>query len=335
MPLTAAAATALVGGLQTGMGITQMIGQRRRERRAMENQIRLMDIQQQNQMELNRQGQQLQQETWEATNYGNQIEMLKQAGMNPALLYGKGGIGGVTGSQGGGSAASGNAPSIQPYPTMDISQIAKMASEIEVNKSIAKLNNTEADKKAGVDTEKTQAEIKAITQNIANEEVRNEILKIDQNLKELELTKSQMTFDAYIKKVHEELRELKGKADNSVVEGENAKRLQEDAIQRYKNEAYAVVLQNELARQGINKTKQEVTNLIEELQIKWKQLGLNERDVQVHERKVKIDKFIAEMNASTPSVGNVIGNMIWRFQDETNDMLGKEKYDRTGEKVKD
>ena len=75
--------------------------------------------------------------------------------------------------------------------------------------------------------------------------------------------------------------------------------------------------------------------MIEELQIKWAQLGLNERDIKVHEKKVKIDKFIAEMNASTPSVGNVIGNMIWRFQDETNDMLGKEKYDRTGEKVKD
>ena len=44
-------------GAQAGNSIISMIGQRRRERRAMENQMRLMDIHQRNQMALNQQGQ--------------------------------------------------------------------------------------------------------------------------------------------------------------------------------------------------------------------------------------------------------------------------------------
>jgi hypothetical protein len=332
MDLTNAAMTVGAFGGQTSL---MYFDRKRQEKVQMENTRKLMDLQKSNQMELNRQGQQIQQETWEKTNYPRQIEMLKEAGMNPSLLYSKGGSGGVTGSQGGGSASSGSAPNLGMLPLPSLIEAAKLKSEIDVNKSIANLNNTNANKTAGVDTDKTQAEIKEITQNIANEEVKNEILKIDEKLKQLELSKSELTFDAYLKKVHEELRDLKGKADKSIVEGENAKELQRIAVQKYKNEAYATVLQNQLSKQNINKTKQETVNMIEELQIKWAQLGLNERDISVKEYKNRIDKFVAEMNASTPAVGNVLGNMIWRFQDDVSDMFGVDKMDRMGEKIKD
>lgn len=64
--------------------------------------------QQQRQMELNQQGHDLQMDMWNKTNYGAQIGHMKQAGLNPALMYGMGGGGGATtGSQGGGSAAKG------------------------------------------------------------------------------------------------------------------------------------------------------------------------------------------------------------------------------------
>lgn len=66
--------------------------------------------QQQRQMELNQQGHDLQMDMWNKTNYGAQIGHMKEAGLNPALMYGMGGGGGATtGSQGGGSAAKGMA----------------------------------------------------------------------------------------------------------------------------------------------------------------------------------------------------------------------------------
>lgn len=68
----------------------------------------LMDIQNKNQQKLNKQGQDIQMQMWKDTNYPAQMKMIEEAGLNPAMLYGKGGAGGATtGSQGGGSASSG------------------------------------------------------------------------------------------------------------------------------------------------------------------------------------------------------------------------------------
>jgi len=69
-----------------------------------------MEQQYQNQRSLNQQGHDLQMDMWNKTNYGAQLQHMKDAGLNPALMYGMGGGGGATtGSQGGGSAAKGNA----------------------------------------------------------------------------------------------------------------------------------------------------------------------------------------------------------------------------------
>ena len=112
-------------GIGAGAGVITsvlgMLGQKKREKRAMQNQRELMDLQTRNQMNLNEQGQKLQMKTWEETNYPAQMKMLKEAGLNPGLIYGQGGAGGsTTGSQGGGSASGGNAPAPQH---MDLSAI--------------------------------------------------------------------------------------------------------------------------------------------------------------------------------------------------------------------
>ena len=70
----------------------------------------MAEQQYQNQRKLNQQGQELQMDMWNKTNYGAQLKHMQDAGLNPALMYGMGGGGGTTtGSQGGGSASKGNA----------------------------------------------------------------------------------------------------------------------------------------------------------------------------------------------------------------------------------
>ncbi len=70
----------------------------------------LMGIQYGRQRNLNKQGQELQMDMWNKTNYGAQMDHIKKAGLNPSLMYGMSGGGGTTtGSQSGGAAASGNA----------------------------------------------------------------------------------------------------------------------------------------------------------------------------------------------------------------------------------
>jgi|GEM_PF-6306779 len=169
-------------------GILGMIGQGRRARKQHERQKELMGIQFGNQQELNKQGQKLQMQTWRDTGYGAQMEMMKEAGLNPGLMYGMSGGGGqTTGSQGGGSAQSGNAAA--PMDIGNSVQAALAASQIKLSNSQANKNDVEADKIADVDTEKVRvdtnkirSEIENIAQQTKNEKEKEALLKIQQNL---------------------------------------------------------------------------------------------------------------------------------------------------------
>ncbi|WNK14245.1 MAG: DNA pilot protein [Microvirus sp.] len=135
-------------GLQTasnivGTGINQLTAKQQfeRQKKLMEiqnqNQQKYMSMQQQNQMELNKQGQEIQLDTWEKTNYPAQMAMIKQAGLNPAMLYAKGGMGGTTGGQGGGSASGGSAglgsaQMAQGMNPVNVMELKSMMAQIEL-----------------------------------------------------------------------------------------------------------------------------------------------------------------------------------------------------------
>lgn len=82
--------------------------------------------------------------------YENQIKRMEEAGLNPALLYGMSGAGGSTGAAGGGGGmavtsgtASGAAERTAQQQGMAL-ELAKLASEIEVNESVAAKNIADA-----------------------------------------------------------------------------------------------------------------------------------------------------------------------------------------------
>ena len=110
----------------------------------------LMGMQYNNQQELNRQGHEIQKNMWDYTNYGNQMAHMKEAGLNPALMYGQGGGGGTTaGGQGGGSAAMGQAPKSK---NMGIEGIMT-AKQMELMDAQEDKTRAEADRIRGVDTD--------------------------------------------------------------------------------------------------------------------------------------------------------------------------------------
>lgn len=117
----------IIGGALISGGLG-MLGQAGRARKQHERQKELMGIQLKNQQELNKQGNELQFDLWNKTNYGAQVKHMNEAGINPALLYGQSGGGGATtGSQGGGSAQGGNAAA--PMDIGAIASIGKMLAE--------------------------------------------------------------------------------------------------------------------------------------------------------------------------------------------------------------
>ena len=102
---------------------------------------------------------------WEDTNYAAQREQLRKAGLNPAMIYGGGGVGGTTGAGAVGSASAGTAEGEVSRKMADTQQQAmglqlrKEKAEIEVMEAQAENLKAEAKKKGGVDTEKAEWEI--------------------------------------------------------------------------------------------------------------------------------------------------------------------------------
>ena len=86
----------LIGGL-----FNKGMSQEEAMRMQYENEIKKMQEQYNLNREMAKYSQELNKEMWEYTNYENQVKELEKAGLNPALLYGKGGGSGAS-TQGGG-----------------------------------------------------------------------------------------------------------------------------------------------------------------------------------------------------------------------------------------
>jgi hypothetical protein len=194
------------GGAMLGM-IGGAIGAGSQHRRQRE----LMHLQHSNQMALNRQGHNLQYDLWKRTSYPAQLKMMKEAGLNPSLMYGGGpGSGGSTGSQTGGSAVGGSATAFQP---MDLSNMMMMDAQKKLLEKQAEKVGAEKDDITG-ETPEAKARIAKL---IA------EKLNIDQNtVKAVQEVTNLKTLD--------EWNELKMKLDKQVYDRQEKGFIKGDAI---------------------------------------------------------------------------------------------------------
>jgi len=195
-------------GISAGTQLIGMIGGHGQERRNYRNNRRLMELQHQNQMGLNRQGHDLQMDMWNKTNYGAQVEHMKNAGLNPALMYKGAGAGGTTGSQTGGSASMGNS---QQGKVMDLSN-ALIGAQIEGLKAKATKDLSDA----GVNPSKIGLNEQAIAESISrvNNIDKDTELKAQKKLESI----SQEALNT-VKKDLKQLKLDKGLTGNALIDG--------------------------------------------------------------------------------------------------------------------
>lgn len=161
-----------VGGL-IGAGV-----QHRRQKK-------LMGLQYKNQLGLNTHGQQMQMKTWEDTNYGPQMEQMRKAGLNPALMYGMSGGGGTTtGAQTGGSATGGSASA----PKMDIGAGVAQGALLKAQKDNLDANtnktNVEADSIGGVKGTIGASQIAKLIAETGTEQEKQGLIKAQKAVEE-------------------------------------------------------------------------------------------------------------------------------------------------------
>ena len=242
-----AAGAGLVGG---ALG---MIGQGKRAKKQHNRQKELMGIQLGNQQTLNKQGQELQMKTWRETGYEEQMKMMKDAGLNPGLMYGMSGGGGQTiGSQGGGSAQGGNS-----HAPMDI------GASVQAGLMMAQASKLKAE------TEKIKEETKSETGKMENmlaekgdifrEQMAEAYWKIQNSTGEKLMTETN--------KIWEEAQLLN--KQNKIT-----RETMDDVIEGARLEAINKALQNSLTAENINKTKEEIDVLVNSIYQRWTEIGI-------------------------------------------------------------
>lgn len=265
----------ITGGQALGAGMSGigMIVQGERARKQHERQIQLMGIQNQNQRNLNKQGQELQLDTWNKTNAAAQRKHYEDAGLNVGMMYGGSGAGGATtGSQGGGSAASGQAAA--PMDIGNAMQAGLMAAQIDNIKADTNLKEKDAGKSESI----TDMNVEQL--NVMAEDIALKIQQAKTEEQKRKLMEKQAEVQAALKLKTDADTSLTGQKEKTEIE-ETGKRQAEKGSAQIQEEIDAdtvqdkkAIIQMEAKLQGLRgeKTEQEIRNMAEnELVIKLKQ----------------------------------------------------------------
>ena len=236
------------------------------------NQLRLMDIQNRYNEQMAKNNQQRNKDLWDYTNYENQKQHIKNAGLNPALMYGIGGGGGVSanGAQGQGVTQPTDRSVEMGLKQQGLGlQLASIASQVDLNKSQAEKNKAEAEKISGVDTKLQEATIDNLIAQTSNEKVKKGLIlgqiRVADAEEELKRNMADWTKD---------------KADETRW---NIKSLQK-GIDKLVEEINGMKLDNELKERTIdNKVKESsltLQNLMAEILLKGSQRKVNEEQAK-------------------------------------------------------
>lgn len=255
--------------------------------------------------------------TYEKTKAASQVKNLKEAGLNPALMYAQGAGQGASTTTGGGSASvSGGSASGMAERQMANQQGVKMMLDAQMMQSQIKLANAEADnldadteKKKGIDTELAKGTLGKIIQETKNESTKNELLEIEKNIQSLSATSQIWLIDRQAEEAEERVRALEYQNDITL-------ETKEDLIKEIKARAIGTQLNNDLTEEK----KREISNNI--LQ-KWEQIKIGWGTLDNQQKETKIKEFTAEINSEYQGLLNVGGKIMDRGANATWYLLEK------------
>lgn len=260
------------------------------DNRQYDQQARLQRLQMQGQKEMTDYNYQKQLEMWNATGYGAQVKQLNAAGLNPALLYGKGGGGGQTANISGGNVSGGQAPQ-GGHEAIDVAQMGiqlqLQQAQVEVMKSQANKNNVEAEKTAGVDTAQTKASTELTQQQYDNARLQFDSTQLDITMKNIvnyEQQKSQRDRLTYIA---EQANQAKNQSQLIANQRKISDSTLNDQIKIIQQEAIGAVLHNSATRTGMQLTEQQIKQIANNIMIDWDTLSNEQKKTRLQENTLQ------------------------------------------------
>lgn len=319
-------------------GAAQAIGSIGAAQRQHKRNKELMGMQYGNQRLLNEQGMTIGKEMYDYTayDYKRQMKNLKEAGLNPALIYAGQGAQGSTGASSGGSAGGASAGMPPPMEIGGVMQSAMMKSQIDLNEAQAENLRADATKKTGADTTKVLAEIESINQDVKNKEAQEGLTKLIGKFQEIQNRIAAETEDGQIEKFDYELDKLAGESRSALLRADFDKETYANNVGIVARTLINMQIEGNLKRAGIKKTEEETKSIAEgivqrwtALDINWKQLDVSRGQLDVSNKQVdvsnlqaKIKQFEAEIKAQYPGLSQVGGNIYTEFIGTLREVFG-------------
>lgn len=295
-----------------GMGMLDIGGNRMR-RKQVEQQKKLTDIQIDANKELADYGMGISKEMFEHTGYGAQRRQMEDAGLNPALMYGHAGAGGSTASAGAGSAGGGMASDEASQKMANAQsqgmalQLAKIGSEIAINKAQAKKLDAEADKTSGVDTELAIANIADITQGIKNKEVQEVGQRLQNDYDKIRNYIGEQTTQYDIGYVGYMAGQAREQWQILMNNREISNATKDEIVKNYELMNQNIISDMLLKSKQANLTEAQVGKVAEDILQGWKDLEIKE--VQ-GDRRLSNDERANDIKARYPTVNQLSGGIL-------------------------
>lgn len=274
---------AAAGGVAQGLGSIFTIGE---QRRAATKQF-------ERQKELQEHAGETQMDIWNRTNYGAQVEHMKAAGLNPALMYGMGGgAGGSTGSVSTGQASQQNVMDIGAA----VAQNRLTQAQVENLEAQTEKTNAEAEKIAGVDTEKTTSETGLIN-------VQTELQRINADV----AGKTKESAIDYIKE-----QSIKLLHESIIAQRENAigEETYHERVKQIKEESIGAMLENQLKGTSVNLNQARIKEISENILQRWDQLRLQGESIEASIKNMEKLTEAMLWGAGINAAGNIVGDVI-------------------------
>lgn len=231
-------------------------------------------------------------EYWDYTNWENQVDHLKNAGLNPALMYNSGGAGGQSG---GGKAEGVDQPRQEQMAVAQNAmamglQLENLKSQIKVNESVAEKNLAEAEKTSGVDTEAVKTGIENMIAQTQNEKVKNGLIKaqtrVQDAIEEMNRNKTE-EIGWNIRNIEKGIDFMERNIEATELSNELKKRTMEAEVQKAA-EALKNIMANTMVQISDNRVKQEQAEQIaESVKQAWSKIGVEMANKEINRQRVE------------------------------------------------
>lgn len=248
------------GIIGTGMGLLM---EGHEDRRQLRQQEKLQELEMKGSKEMTAYNTEMQKkmqlEMWNETSYPAQMAKMKEAGINPALMYGMGGGGGVStgGSLPQGNVKGGEGPKGTGTSTMMGLEMAQMGL------LRAQKENIEADtenKKAGVP--KLGEETKNVAQDTKNKVAQEELTRIQSEIAKVAASVSRQTINEQMKSWENLIKEQEARINNT-----NKDTQQKTAeIELIKKQTVNEALKSALITAQTNNTNESTRKILSEIE---------------------------------------------------------------------